>query len=76
MKIENLYEKLSLEDMVTLVNLSVEFPNTIDEILIELKSKTTWTELSYNVICGLVSFFKLPSYSPADINGLFNKKTI
>lgn len=76
MKIENLYERLSLEDMVTIVNLSVEFPNTIDEILVELKSKTTWTELSYNVICGLVSFLKLPSYSPDVINKVFTKTTI
>ena len=51
-----------------------KYPHSVGHVTKELKSNHFWTDLKYNTVAMLVSYFNLNSYSPVEIDKLFINK--
>ena len=70
----SLYYRLNPTHLEYLLSTEPSFPFTLSGVLDELRLTTNWNRLSYETIGNLVSFLKLPDYSPTTIDSLFNNK--
>ena len=69
----SLYYRLNPIHQEYLLSTEPSFPFTISCVLDELREKTNWGFLSFETIIQLVTFLKLPDYSPSSISEIFNK---
>lgn len=68
---ENLYDRLSFENMAILDDLSEDMPISIQSIIEELKSNTTVLELKFRHIIEIQNFLQPKSITANDIYFLF-----
>ena len=70
---KTLFERLSKEHIECLMSEKEKYPHSIGSIVGELKENHCWTDLRYNTVASLVSYFNLKSYSPVEIDKIFIK---
>ena len=70
----SLYYRLNSNHLEYLLSTEPSFPNTIGNMLKEMRAVTNWTSLSYITICELVKWLNLPDYSPTSIESIFKNK--
>ena len=69
---KTLFERLSKENMETLIQGKEKYPNSIGQVNRELKSKHFWVDLSYHTVSVLVSHLNLKSHNPDVVAELFS----
>ena len=72
----SLYYRLNPKHLEYLLSTEPSFPSTIGSVLMEIREKEFWNELSYSTVCTLVDFIGKGrgDYSPNFVHSLFNTK--
>ena len=71
---KTLFERLSEEHIKCLMSEKEKYPYSVGSVIKGLKENYFWTDLKYNTVSMLVSYFNLNSYSPVEIDKLFINK--
>ena len=69
---KNLYDRLNPENQDKLKIEFEKFPNSTQLVIDDLKSNTSFLEISYYTACELVVILILKDYRPSTISDLFN----
>ena len=68
---KRLIDRMRICDRETLMEASKEYPASLTPLIGELKTKSFYSELTYEMIGLLVSHLRLSGYGPSHIAGIF-----